>query len=184
MLPFVQAKLDAYQVEQVSCVLAVENGEGRVDPAALCELAQQARTDSVKGTGPGEGRMRNGCPAVIQRGNDSCDAPRHLGGRAPRKCQQKDAAWIDAGRNQATYAMRQRVRLPGAGAGDDQQRTGRFTIKTMPRGSALVGIQSAEQCVDPVEASTRHSGAAMVNDAFRLPLFTHPVTVNAYSTRD
>jgi len=50
------------------------------------------------------------------------DAPRHLGGHAPRKGHQQDAPWIGAVQYEVRDAMRQRPGFAGAGAGDDQQR--------------------------------------------------------------
>ena len=50
------------------------------------------------------------------------DAPLHLRRRAPREREQQDALRIGAVQRQMRDAMRQRVGLAGAGAGDDQQR--------------------------------------------------------------
>ena len=49
-------------------------------------------------------------------------AAAHLGGGAPRESQHQDARRIDAVDHQMRDAVRQRVGLAGAGAGDDQQR--------------------------------------------------------------
>ena len=58
------------------------------------------------------------------RGDDGLRAADHLLGRAPRERQHQDARRIDAVQHEMRGAMRQRVGLAGAGAGQDQQRAG------------------------------------------------------------
>ena len=55
---------------------------------------------------------------------DALDAPRHLRRGAAREGHQQDAARIGAVDDQMRDAVRQRVGLARAGAGDDQQRPG------------------------------------------------------------
>ena len=59
------------------------------------------------------------------RGRDALDPAHHLGGGAARECQQQDAARIGAVDDQMRDPMGERVGLARAGAGDDQERTGR-----------------------------------------------------------
>ena len=58
------------------------------------------------------------------RGDDALGAPLHLGGGAAREGQQQDAAGIGAVDDQMGDAVRQRVGLARAGAGNHQQRPG------------------------------------------------------------
>ena len=59
---------------------------------------------------------------------DALDPARHLGRRAAREGHQQDAARIGAVDDQMRDAVRQRVGLAGAGAGDDQQRPGTWLL--------------------------------------------------------
>ena len=68
---------------------------------------------------------------------------------APREREHEDARGIDAAHRQMRHAMRERIGLAGAGAGDDQQRT---RAKTLPAGKwftvghrlALRSVQTSE----------------------------------------
>jgi len=76
--------------------------------------------------------MRDARPRRPEAGNDAFDATTHLDRGAPRKGQEQDGARIDAAGDQATNAMRQRVRLARPRARDDQQRTAVGIIETVP----------------------------------------------------
>jgi len=67
--------------------------------------------------------------------HQSLGAPGHLPGCTPAESEQQDAHRIDALHDQVRDAMRERGRLAGAGARDDQQR---------PRNEAAVGVALAE----------------------------------------
>jgi hypothetical protein len=62
-----KAELVADDVHQVGRVLAVVDGEGRVDADAPGELAQQPRADAVEGAGPGKA-LTLGCARCAARG--------------------------------------------------------------------------------------------------------------------
>ena len=179
-----QTQLRAHQVHQVGGVLAVEDGERRVHAAAIGVLAQQPRADAVEGAGPRQHRMRDACPALAEAGDDAFHAPRHLHRRAAREGQQQDRARIDTAFDQARDAMRERVGLAGARAGDDQQRAAVGTVRDvepMARSSALFGVQAREQAVDA------GGWAGLVKRRRERRVGRHggdeSMTVNPYSTR-
>ena len=90
-------------------------------------LAQQAVADRMKGAGPGDLASRPDGVRIFRgsrRGQDALRPAGHLGGGASGEGQQQDALRHDAGQDQIGDPVRQRVRLPGARAGDDQQRAG------------------------------------------------------------
>ncbi len=64
-------------------------------------------------------RARVGAERAIE---DALGAALHLGGGAAREGQQQDAVRVGAAHHQMRDAMRQRVGLARARAGDDQQR--------------------------------------------------------------
>ena len=144
----VEPQLGAHEVHQVGRVLAIEDREGRVHAAALGVLAQQPRADAVEGPGPRQHRVRHARPLFAQPGHDAFDAPRHLHRGAAREGQQQDRARIDAARHEAGDAMRQRVGLARAGAGDDQQRSAIGAVEPVTRRGALLGVEAREEAVD------------------------------------
>jgi hypothetical protein len=76
---------------------------------------------------------------------DALGAPRHLGGGAPREGQEHDPPRIDAVEDEMRDAMRQRVGLAGAGAGQDQERPGRAEIRpAIFDGTTLLEIELRE----------------------------------------
>ena len=137
-----QAKLVADEVHQVRRILAVVDGEGRVEPDRAGIFAQQPRPDAMERAGPGKrrrhARRRQRTP------DDPLDAAGHLVGRAAREGHQQDAAGIGAVDHQMRDAMRQRIGLARAGAGDNEQRASRCSAHPMGRRPPLVGVERIE----------------------------------------
>ena len=76
---------------------------------------------------------------------DALDAAGHLAGGAAGEGHQQDAARIGAVDHQMGDAMGEGVGLARAGAGDDQQRTGRRAdADAMLDRAALLGIEAIE----------------------------------------
>ena len=111
----------ADQIHQVGGILAVMDGEGRLqsDPGRV--FAQQPRADGMEGAGPGQHARERTRETSAQRSArqpvraegllaDALHPPCHLDGGAPRKRHQKDAAGIDAAGDQMHHAV-------GEGAG-------------------------------------------------------------------
>ena len=71
--------------------------------------------------------------------HDALRAPRHLDRRAAREGEQQDALRVRALENEMRHAVRERVGLAGAGAGENQERPG-----AMARRRALRAVQSFE----------------------------------------
>ena len=67
---------------------------------------------------------------------DALDPARHLGGGAAREGHQQDAARVGAVDDQMRDAVRERVGLARAGAGDDQQRPGDVAAVAVPCSTA------------------------------------------------
>ncbi|MGY3074213.1 hypothetical protein ACVWZZ_000584 [Bradyrhizobium sp. LM6.10] len=131
------------QVHQVGGILAVVDGEGRIDADSLGIFAQQPCADAVKRAGPGE-RVAHDRGIVLAEhfSRDALDPAGHLGRGAARERHQEDAARIGAGDDQMCDAVGQRVGLAGPGAGNDQQRGahGRTIGHAMLHGAALLRI--------------------------------------------
>ena len=105
----------------------------------------------VEGAGPRQRRVRHARPAFAEAGDDAFHAPRHLRRRAARERQQQDRARVDAASHQAGDAVRERVGLAGARAGDDQQRPAVgaiIAVEPVARSGALLSVQAREQAVD------------------------------------
>ena len=133
------------QIDQVGGILAVVNREGGIEADLLGMFAQQPRADAVKGAGPGQ-RVGHDAGIVAQHlPRDSLDACFHFGSCAAGKRHQQDAAGIGAADDQMGDAMRQRVGLAGAGAGNHQQgRTGASFRRAVLDGAPLFGIETFE----------------------------------------
>jgi hypothetical protein len=118
----------AHQVHQVAGVFAVVDGEAGVEPDAPGPVAQQACADSVEGARPAQLGLRQPGPAGGPLRQDAPHAPPHLVGRAAREGEQQNARRVGAVGDQMRHAVRQRVGLARAGAGDHQQ--GRRRVRT------------------------------------------------------
>src|SRR5262249_13971693 len=81
--------------------------------------------------------------------HDVVGAALHLHGRAARECEHEDARRIDARQREMRDAMRDRVGLAGAGARDDEQRTGTVALPAWER--LAVGHRLALRSVETSE---------------------------------
>jgi hypothetical protein len=140
-----EPELVPHQVQKVGGVLAVVDGEGRVEADARCVVAQQARADAVEGARPGElgaGKVR---PADGDLAHDALGAPRHFLRCAARKGQQQDRPGMGARGDQVRDAVRQHVGLARTGAGDHQQRPAAVPVSdAVFDGMALFGIEAGQ----------------------------------------
>jgi hypothetical protein len=91
-------------------------------------VPQQAVADRVESARPGEALRNLRCLAaqLVVEGlaHDLVGAAFHLQRCTAREGEHEDARRIDAAHRQVRDAMRQRIGLAGARAGDDQQRAG------------------------------------------------------------
>ncbi|MGY3420306.1 hypothetical protein ACVWZW_000781 [Bradyrhizobium sp. F1.13.4] len=137
------------QVHQVGGILAVVDGEGRIDADPLGIFAQQPRADAVEGAGPGK-RVAHDRGIVLAEyfSGDALDPAGHLGRGAARERHQEDAARIAARDDQVRDAMGQRVGFAGARTGDDEQGRahGRTIGHAMLHGAALLRIERVQIC--------------------------------------
>jgi len=120
----------ARPVHEIGRVLAVMDGELRIEPDALRIFAQQARADGVEGARPGGDGGRGGFGRKTAR-DDPLDAPVELGCGSAREGREHDALGIGAGKDQRRDPVREHRRLPRARAGDDKERR-RATELTEP----------------------------------------------------
>ncbi len=111
-----QTEVVAHHVHHVGRVAAVEHAEARVEPDARGVPADQAVRDRVEGARPGQ-------PHVLRHfADDALRPPRHFERRASREGEEQDALRRGALENEVRDAVRERVGLAGARAGEDQQR--------------------------------------------------------------
>ncbi len=135
-----EAELVADEVHQVGGILAVVDGEVRLEPDLRGVFAQEPRADGVEGAGPAQGFRHRPRLCAEHGGADTLDAAAHLGRGPARKRQQHHAARVGAVRDQMRDAVRQRVGLAGAGAGDDQKRR-KAVVAAVLDSATLVGIE-------------------------------------------
>ena len=102
----------------------------------------------MESPGPRQRRVPQPGPARAKPGNDAFDAPAHFDGRASRKRQQQNAARIDAAGDQASHAMRERVRLAGAGTGNDEEWATRSAVEAVSGCGSLLGVEPQQQRVN------------------------------------
>lgn len=137
------------QIHQVCGILAVVDGERRIDADPFGIFAQQTRADAVEGAGPGE-RIAHDRGVVLAEhfSGDPLDAAGHLRRGAAGKRHQQDAARIAPCDDQMRDAMRQRIGLAGSRAGDDEQggAHGRTIRHAMLDGAALLRIERIQIC--------------------------------------
>ncbi len=119
-------------VHQIGGVFAVVDGELRIEPEPRRIFAQQPGADRMERAGvSGQGlRRRLHRELALQQ---PFDAPVQLRRRAAREGRQHDALRVGAFEDEMGDAMRQRVGLARAGAGDDEERRcamlGRKTLR-------------------------------------------------------
>ena len=107
-------------VHEIGRVLAVMDGELRIEPDALRIFAQQARADGVEGARPGGDGGRGGFGRKPARG-DPHDAPVELGCGSAREGREHNALRIRAGKDQRRDPVREHRRLPRARSGNDKE---------------------------------------------------------------
>jgi hypothetical protein len=98
------------------------DGESGIDPDLPRIFAQKPGADTVESSRPGQ---RIGDEANAAADNLSCDtfnAPYHFGCGATRKSHQQDPAGIGSVDHEMGDPMRQSIGLPGARAGDNEER--------------------------------------------------------------
>ncbi|MHC2462540.1 hypothetical protein ACVIHD_001552 [Bradyrhizobium embrapense] len=160
-----EAEIVADQVDQVGGVLTVMDREGRVERDTFGEFTEQPRADAVEGAGPTQ-RIGHDRGAIAEHApRDALDTAGHLGGGAPRKGHQQDAARIGTRDDQMRDPMGERVGLAGACTGDHQQRRADNAVlaDAVLDGAALLGIERIEiGCVgkirheSPLRNANRH----------------------------
>ncbi len=147
-----QAELLADAVEQVRGVAAIDDRELRIELQMRRVVAQQAIADRVERAGPLQA-LRDDLALAAEHvaqglAHDVHGTAAHLERCAAREGQQQDALRIDAVEREVRHAMRERRRLAGSRAGDDEQRAGAHTLlgqRLAERSRAtLSGIQAFE----------------------------------------
>ena len=111
----------ARPIHEIGRVLAVVDGELRIEPDALCIFAQQARADGVEGARPGGDGGRGGFGRKTAR-DDPLDAPVELGCGSAREGREHDALGIGAGEDERRDPMRKHRRLARPCPRDHEQR--------------------------------------------------------------
>ena len=140
-----ERKVIADQIHKVGGILAIMDGECGVEANCIGMVAQQTGCDGVEGSGPGHAVGHQAGAAAQKLWRDERDLPGHLGCGAAGEGQQHDAVWIDAGGDEVTDAVGERIGLAGSGAGDDEQRRrGARCAEAICNGLALLGVELGE----------------------------------------
>ena len=131
----------ARPVHEVGRILAVVNGELRIEAEAGRIFAQEPRAEGVErsriGRGRRRGRLRREAP-----GEQPFDAAAKLRRRAAGEGGEHDPLRIGAGENERRHPMREHRRLARARAGDDKQRPGTLGIAdSMLDREPLLGVE-------------------------------------------
>ena len=128
-------------VHEIGRILAVVNGELRIETEPERIFAQEPGADRVKGAGIGR-RRRGGSLGRETPGEKPLDPPAKLRRRAAGECGEHDPLRIRAGENERGHPMRQHRGLARARAGDNEQRPGAAGIADpMLDGALLLGIE-------------------------------------------
>ncbi len=134
--------LVAHDVDHIGRVAAVEHAEIRVQPQPRRVAPDQAIGDRMEGARPRQLHF------LAHFAHDALRPARHLHRSAAREREQQDALRAHALLHQVRHAVRERVGLAGAGAGDDQERAGakRLVCRTpaIAGGGALCGVQGVQ----------------------------------------
>ena len=129
-----------------SASAAIQDAEGLVQTDSLGVLSQEARADAMERSRPRQ------CARLARRRHakhpmeELSRAPFERLGGATREREQQDALRIGAIRDQMRGATRERARLAGAGAGNDQQRSAVICrgADAMLHREALLRVQRSE----------------------------------------
>jgi len=131
----------AREVHEIGGVIAIMDGEGRVKPDLDGMFEQEARTNAMKGAGPGEsipGTTGIGAEDARQNPFDSAG---HLAGTPTRKGEEEDTPGIGAIDDEMGDPMGQGIGFARAGARNHQQRRGAVSPDAMLHRAALLGVQ-------------------------------------------
>ena len=148
-----ETEIVADQIHQVGGILAVMDGESRVQSDLGGVFPQQPRADGVEGAGPAQrAGQRSPCDCAVRPEcliADPLDPPRHLDGGAARERHQQDAAGIDAVGGEMHHAMGERAGLARSGTRDHQERgaasvADAVLAHAMLDSAALVGVELVE----------------------------------------
>ena len=112
-------------VHQVRGILAVVDGELRIEPHARRILAQQARADGVEGARVFRCGRRRGFRRQAT-GEKALDAADKLGRRAAREGREHDPLRVRSAEDERGDPVGEHRRLAGACARDDEQRQKTF----------------------------------------------------------
>ncbi len=123
LVPVGKPRLVPRPVHQIRRILAVVNGELRIEAEARRILAQEPRADGVEGARIGRRRRRRGLRRKTAR-QQPLHPPAELRRRATRERRQHDALRIGAGEDQRRDPMREHRRLARPRPRDDEQRPG------------------------------------------------------------
>ena len=112
----------AQEMEQLLGIAAIIDRESRVESDARGVQSQQPRADGMEGAAPRQTRRRLQRREAERFVQDAADAALHLERGAAREGEEQDARRVRSGEHQPGDPRRERQRLAGPGAGDDQQR--------------------------------------------------------------
>jgi len=119
-----------HKIHQIGRVLAVVNGESRIEADLARVLAQEPRANPVEGPGP-KRIGHDTCAVANHPARDPLDTPRHLGGGPAREGHQQDFA------GSAPLTMKWATGAPGCWScrippGNDKERRagGRIVLRT------------------------------------------------------
>src|SRR5581483_7928198 len=87
-------QLVPHQVHEVGRVLAVVDGEARIEADRVRMHPEQPGADGVEGAGPNEPAATPGASLAERGGDDALGAALHLGGGAPGEGEEQDAARV------------------------------------------------------------------------------------------
>jgi hypothetical protein len=142
----------AHEVDEVGRVAAVEHAEALREPQAPAMPADEAIGDRVEGARPGQAHL------LLHLAEDALRAARHFERRASREGEEQDPLGRRALQDEMRHPVRERIRLAGARAREDEQR-----LAPGKRGFALPGIEAIE------------SGRGAHGRHYRLGLYKLPV---------
>ena len=123
-LRFSKPEVMPRDVHQIGRLIAVVNIQIGREPDPCAEAADQHESDRMKRAGPRDVDL--GRALVVLEGlvEQALDARLHFTGGLLGECQHHNPVRVGAIEHLAGHPVRQRIRLAGAGASDDEQRAG------------------------------------------------------------
>src|SRR3984885_7105772 len=141
LLQIADAELMARPVYKVGRILAVMDGELRIEAKPRRIFAQEPRAEAMERSRIGRRRSSRGFRRQAP-GEQTLDATAQLRGGAARKGGEHDALRVGAREDERRHPMRQHRRLARARAGDDEQRPGAFRLAdSILHRELLLGIE-------------------------------------------